>query len=185
MLKSGGLTAEITTKPYTITFRSPTRKLTESGYKHQAIFDVPYKWTLSSASTSSCLAQDPSSNPNPPTPPETVRFLNAELNISPGELFFGLGEQFGAFVKNGQRVSAWNADGGTSSEQAYKCVPFYVSNRGYGVFVNHTGEVDFEVGSEKVSRVGMSVADSELEYFVIYGETPLEVCICSACLDSA
>lgn len=66
-------------------------------------------------------------------------------------------------------------DGGTSSEQAYKCVPFYMTNRNYGVFVNHPGEVEVEVGSEKVSRVGVSVAGSSLEYFIIYGETPLEV----------
>ena len=46
----------------------------------------------------------------------------------------------------GQSVSVWNQDGGTSSEQAYKCIPFYISNRGYGIFVNHPGEVEVEVG---------------------------------------
>lgn len=75
----------------------------------------------------------------------------------------------------GQSVKVWNQDGGTSSEQAYKCVPFYITNRNYGVFINHPGEVELEVGSEKVSRVGISVADTTLEYFIIYGATPLEV----------
>ena len=75
----------------------------------------------------------------------------------------------------GQAVSIWNSDGGTCSEQAYKCVPYYISSRGYGIFVNHPGEVEFEVGSEKISRVGFSVADTALEYFLIYGETPLQV----------
>lgn len=69
----------------------------------------------------------------------------------------------------------WNRDGGTSSEQAYKCVPFYITNRNYGVFINHPGEVEVEVGSEKVSRVGVSVAAESLEYFLIYGEKPLDV----------
>lgn len=68
-------------------------------------------------------------------------------------------------------------DGGTSSDQAYKCVPFYLTNRNYGVFINHPGEVEVEVGSEKVSRVGVSVAGTSLEYFIIYGETPLQVCL--------
>ncbi|KAI0371721.1 alpha-glucosidase [Pilatotrama ljubarskyi] len=172
---TGGLSAEITQNPYTITFKSPTRTLTAAGFKHQAVYDVPYKWTLRSASNSSCLTTDVSSNPRPEVPPETVRYINSELNLSPGELIFGLGEQFGAFVKNGQSVSIWNQDGGTSSEQAYKCVPFYITNRNYGVFVNHPGEVEFEVGSEKVSRVGASVAGESLEYFVIYGPTPLEI----------
>ena len=30
----------------------------------------------------------------------------------------------------------WNEDGGTSTEQSYKNIPFYISNKGYGVFVN-------------------------------------------------
>ncbi|PIL23787.1 hypothetical protein GSI_13537 [Ganoderma sinense ZZ0214-1] len=172
---SGGVTAEVTQNPYTITFKSPTRTLTAAGYKHQAIYDVPYKWTLRSASNNSCLTTDLSSNPHQGSAPEFVRYVHSELNISPGELVYGLGEQFGPFVKNGQSVSIWNQDGGTSSEQAYKCVPFYITNRNYGVFVNHPGEVEFEVGSEKVSRVGVSVAGSALEYFIIYGPSPLEV----------
>nr|GAT61247.1 glycoside hydrolase family 31 protein [Mycena chlorophos] len=174
-LSSGGLSAEITKKPYTITFKSPTRTLTFAGAKHQAVFDVPSRWTTHSASNSSCLALDPTSNPNPSPLPPSVRYINSELNISPGELIYGFGEQFGAFVKNGQAIKVWNQDGGTSSEQAYKCLPFYITNRNYGVFINNPGEVEIEVGSEKVSRVGVSVAASSLEYFIIYGEHPLDI----------
>lgn len=79
------------------------------------------------------------------------------------------------FSLQGQSIKVWNQDGGTSSEQAYKSVPFYITNRDYGVFINHPGEVEVEVGSEKVSRVGVSVADNTLEYFLIYGKTPLDV----------
>ena len=75
-------------------------------------------------------------------------------------------------MKNGQTVDIWNADGGTSSEQAYKNVPFYLTNRGYGVLVNHPGHVSFEVGSEAVEQVQFSVAGEALEYFVIAGPTP-------------
>ncbi|KAG6909440.1 hypothetical protein DXG01_000425 [Tephrocybe rancida] len=174
-LSTGGLTAEITENPYTITFKSPTKILTFAGEKHQALYDVPSKWTLGSASNTSCLANDTGSNPNPAPLPPVVRYINSELNLSPGELVYGFGEQFGALVKNGQAIKVWNQDGGTSSEQAYKCVPFYITNRNYGVFINHPGEVEVEVGSEKVSRVGVSVAGSNLEYFIIYGETPLEI----------
>ncbi|MDQ5853291.1 MAG: alpha-xylosidase, partial [Chloroflexota bacterium] len=66
-------------------------------------------------------------------------------------------------------------DGGTGSEQAYKNVPFYLTNRGYGVLVNHPENVSFEVASEKVSRVQFSVSGQSLEYFVIFGPTPKEV----------
>ena len=80
-------------------------------------------------------------------------FLREQLDLGVGELVYGLGERFGPLVKNGQTVDIWNADGGTSSEQAYKNVPFYLTNRGYGVFVNDPGHVSFEVGSEAVERV--------------------------------
>lgn len=101
LLSTGGLTAEITENPYSITFKSPTRILTAAGPKHQALFDVPKRWTTNSASNSSCLALDPASNPVPEPGPDIVRYIHSELNISPGELVYGLGEQFGAFVKNG------------------------------------------------------------------------------------
>jgi alpha-D-xyloside xylohydrolase len=102
-------------------------------------------------------------------------YMHEQLSLGVGEYVYGLGEHFTAFIKNGQAVDIWNQDGGTSSEQAYKNVPFYMTNRGYGVFVNHPELVSFEVASEKVSRVQFSVAGQSLEYFVIYGPTPKDV----------
>ena len=103
------------------------------------------------------------------------RFIHEQLSLGVGECVYGLGERFTAFVKNGQVVEMWNQDGGTSSEQAYKNIPFYLTNRGYGVFVNHPERVSFEVASEKVERVQFSVPGESLEYFVIYGPTPKEI----------
>jgi alpha-D-xyloside xylohydrolase len=103
------------------------------------------------------------------------RYVREQLTLSVGECVYGLGERFTAFVKNGQAVDIWNKDGGTNTEQAYKNVPFYLTNRGYGVFVNHPGHVSFEVASEKVTCVQFSVAGESLDYFVIYGPTPKEV----------
>lgn len=103
------------------------------------------------------------------------RFIHDELNLGVGECIYGLGERFTPFVKNGQVVDLWNEDGGTSSELAYKNIPFYMSNRGYGVFVNHPEQVSFEIGSEKVERVQFSVPGESLDYYLIYGPTPKEV----------
>jgi alpha-D-xyloside xylohydrolase len=103
------------------------------------------------------------------------QYMREQLNLGVGEQVYGLGERFGPFVKNGQVVDIWNADGGTSSEQSYKNVPFYCTNRGYGVFVDHPGAVSYEVASEMVSRVSMSVAGQTLRYLVIYGPTPVEI----------
>jgi alpha-D-xyloside xylohydrolase len=98
-----------------------------------------------------------------------------QLDLGVGAQVYGLGERFGPLVRNGQVVDIWNADAGTSSEQAYKNVPFYLTNAGYGVFVNHPGNVSFEVASEAVSRVQFSVEGQSLEYFVIYGPSPKEI----------
>uniref|UniRef100_A0A093VPU6 alpha-D-xyloside xylohydrolase n=1 Tax=Talaromyces marneffei PM1 TaxID=1077442 RepID=A0A093VPU6_TALMA len=90
-------------------------------------------------------------------------YMLAELNLGVNEKLYGLGERFGPFVKNGQRVDIWNEDGGTSSELAYKNIPFYLSSKGYGVFV------------VMPAKVNISVPGQELEYFIIFGGTPKEV----------
>ncbi len=102
-------------------------------------------------------------------------FTHEQLSLGVGECVYGLGERFTAFVKNGQSVDLWNEDGGTGSEQAYKNIPFYLTNRGYGVFINHPERVALEVASEKVERVQFSVPGQALDYFLIYGPSPKEV----------
>jgi alpha-D-xyloside xylohydrolase len=102
-------------------------------------------------------------------------FIREQLDLGVGEYVYGLGERFTPFVKNGQVVDLWNEDGGTCSEQAYKNVPFYVSNQGYGVFVAHPERVSFEVGSEHVSKVQFSVPGERLKYYVIGGESLKDV----------
>ena len=107
--------------------------------------------------------------------PRGRTYVHEQLDIGVGTHVYGLGERFGPLVKNGQTVEIWNADGGTSSEQAYKNVPFYLTDAGYGVFVNEPGHVSFEVGSETVQRVQFSVEGESLEYFVIAGATPAAI----------
>lgn len=96
--------------------------------------------------------------------------ISEQLGIDVGEYIYGLGERFSNFIKNGQSIDIWNEDGGTGTTQAYKNIPFYVSNKNYGVFVNSSNKVSFEVGSEKVSKVQFSVPEEEMEYYIIGGE---------------
>lgn len=77
------------------------------------------------------------------------RFIHEQLNLGVGEYIYGLGERFTPFVKNGQVIDLWNEDGGTSSEQAYKNIPFFLTNRGYGVFINHPEKVFARGGIRK------------------------------------
>ena len=102
-------------------------------------------------------------------------YMLTEMDLGVNEKIYGLGERFGPLVKNGQTIDIWNEDGGTSSELAYKNIPFYMSSKGYGVFVNHPGKVSLEVQSERTTRVNISVPGEEVEYFVVYGPRPKDV----------
>lgn len=102
-------------------------------------------------------------------------YMREQLSIDVSEYIYGMGERFTPWIKNGQSVDIWNADGGTSTEQSYKNIPFYVSNKGYGVFVNHPEKVSFEVGTEMVTKVEFSVPGESLDYFLINGPTMKEV----------
>ncbi|QFY07691.1 alpha-xylosidase [Nonomuraea phyllanthi] len=160
-LTSGSLSATVAPgAPWNLSFHGDGRPLTSSGHKSIGYFR---------------LAADAQVDQGPAGTERSPVHLAQQLALGVGEVVYGLGERFGPLVKNGQTVEIWNADGGTSSEQAYKNVPFYLTNRGYGVFVNHPGHVSFEVGSEAVQRVQFSVAGESLEYFVIYGPSPKQI----------
>ena len=104
-------------------------------------------------------------------PAETsTSFIREQLTLDVGECVYGFGEKFTPFVKNGQHVEIWNADGGTCCDQSYKSIPFYVTSNGYGVFVNDSGNVSFEIASDTVSKVSFTVPGESLEYFIIGGE---------------
>ncbi|MGW6055672.1 alpha-xylosidase [Streptomyces sp. NPDC055189] len=109
------------------------------------------------------------------TAPDGSHHMIGQLALGVGEYIYGLGERFTPYVKNGQNVDIWQADGGTSSEQAYKNIPFHLSSRGYGVLVSHPGKVSYEIGSESVGQVQFSVEDQTVEYYVIAGPAPKDV----------
>ncbi len=102
-------------------------------------------------------------------------YMQEQLTLAVGETVYGLGERFTPWVKNGQVVENTNRDGGTACEQAYKSVPFYLTNRGYGVLVNEAGPASFEVASEKTTRVQFSREGESLDYVVLAGPTPKDV----------
>ncbi|KIY45274.1 alpha-xylosidase, partial [Fistulina hepatica ATCC 64428] len=115
-------------------------------------------------------AGHPNTTLDDPDPGE--RWMTLQLQLSVGERIYGLGERFGPFIKNGQTVDMWNEDGGTSSELAYKNVPFYLSSRGYGIWIPCAGRVSFEVQSERTTRVNISVPFESISAYIIHGPTP-------------
>ncbi|KAK0625118.1 glycosyl hydrolases family 31-domain-containing protein [Bombardia bombarda] len=102
-------------------------------------------------------------------------YIFTQTTLGVGESVHGLGERFGAFNKVGQQVNLWNADGGTSSDQAYKNISFWMSSRGYGIFIDTPERVELEIGSERCCRVQTSVEGQRLRWYIIYGPTPKEV----------
>jgi alpha-D-xyloside xylohydrolase len=167
-LTSGPLTARVTAgAPWSLVFEIDGRPVTASGAKSQAYVTLTADAAVDRGIVGNARAQT--------GVPDERAFVHEQLELGVGETIYGLGERFGPLVKNGQSVEIWNADGGTSSEQAYKNVPFYLSSAGYGVLVNDPGHVSFEIGSEAVERVQFSVAGEALEYFIVAGPTPREV----------
>lgn len=149
-LTSGDLTVRVSKgESWQVAYLDGERLLTQSGWRGMGYVDTEFA--------------------------QGRRYIHEQLGLSVGENVYGLGERFTPFVKNGQVVDLWQEDGGTSSEQAYKNIPFYLTNRGYGVFINHPELVSLEVGSEKVERVQFSVPGETLDYFLINGPTPKEV----------
>lgn len=168
-VSAGPLTARIAQgAPWNLSFEANGQTLTSSGHK-----SIGYL----SLDAGAPIAAEPAGVSGVTTTglAPASRYVHGRLSLGVGELVYGLGERFGPLVKNGQTIDIWNADGGTSSEQSYKNIPFYLTNRGYGVLVNHPEHVSFEVGTESVEEVQFSVAGETLEYLVIYGPSQKEI----------
>jgi alpha-D-xyloside xylohydrolase len=99
------------------------------------------------------------------------------LSLAPDEQLFGLGMQFGPLNKRGQRLVSWTRDtfGFTASSITYMNVPFFLSSRGYGVFVNHTSPITYELGWPSLQSAAFRVEDPYLDYFLIYGPHPKDI----------
>ncbi|MBR6344885.1 MAG: alpha-xylosidase, partial [Lachnospiraceae bacterium] len=154
---NGSMKAVITKDPFTISFFRNDRLITKSSEKDLALMKTAWQG----------LAYDNGD--------EQDTYIRQMLSIGVGELIYGMGERFTPFVKNGQTVDIWNADGGTSTEQSYKNIPFFISNKGYGVFVNHPENVSFEVATEMVTKTQFSVKGGYLDYFIMSGDTMKDV----------
>lgn len=98
------------------------------------------------------------------------------FTAEPDEHFSGFGEKFTDFDKRGQRITSWNYDcGGAFSERSYKNVPFFLSTRGYGLFVDSTSAVDFDMVASNTATFSLINPDDALDYYVIAGPTPKDI----------
>lgn len=159
-LTTGGLTVKVVKgAPWNLTFIGEDGKvLTESAGKSLGRFKLGVESNVTAQPVSEFgVTMDGSARD------ESDVFIAIQLHLSVGEDVYGLGERFGAYVKNGQSVDIWNEDGGTASEQGYKDIPFYMTSNGYGVLVNNRGHVSFEIGSENTEATINSFIDGMAE----------------------
>lgn len=159
-LTTGGLTAKVVKgAPWNLTFIGEDGKvLTESAGKSLGRFKLGAESNVTAQPVGEFgVTMDGSARD------ESDVFIAIQLHLSVGEDVYGLGERFGAYVKNGQSVDIWNEDGGTASEQGYKDIPFYMTSNGYGVLVNNRGHVSFEIGSENTEATINSFIDGMAE----------------------
>lgn len=152
------------------TLTSGALSATVSSSEHT--FDIKFHATDGSKSLTSLGHRSVGLAYSPPlSTPKTVGDLGAhkhyiftQTDLGVGETIHGLGERFGAWNKVGQNVEIWNEDGGTSSEQAYKNVSFWLSSRGYGVFIDTPDKIDLEIGSERCARLQTTVEAQRLKW---------------------
>ncbi|CZR50263.1 related to glucosidase II, alpha subunit [Phialocephala subalpina] len=174
---AGGLTAELNTTPsaFNILYRSTNSKteLTEIGWSCLQYIIAPAAASISDPQIASTTIADPYYRA--PISRSNKPHMAVSLGLQVGELVYGLGERFGPLVKNGQSIELWNEDAGTCTPYTYKNIPFYLTNRGYGVFFDHTDAVSLEIQNEKLAKVQASVQGEQIRWYIIYGPSPKEI----------
>lgn len=99
------------------------------------------------------------------------RSVAAVFSISPDEKIFGCGESFTRLDKNGQKVVLWTHDpNGVETQTMYKPIPFYMSSRGYGMFMHTTSPVTCDFGATYGESNAMQIGDENLDLFVFLGQ---------------
>ena len=98
------------------------------------------------------------------------RSVAAVFSLAPGEKIFGGGESFTRLDKRGQKVVLWTNDAnGVETGRMYKPIPFFMSNRGYGMFVHTSAPATFDFGASIGNANALLLGDDELDLFVFLG----------------
>lgn len=99
------------------------------------------------------------------------RSMAAVFSLSPEEKIFGMGESFTQFNKRGEKVVLWVDDAnGVQNETMYKPIPFYMSSRGYGVFMHTSSPITVDFGKYFNAANNMMIGDDEADLFIFIGE---------------
>lgn len=151
---SGSIT--ITVSPWRVEIRDVTGKLLTRTF-HQAddaesfIPVLPFSFVRRASDYSTSMA--------------------AVFTLSPDEKIFGCGESFTEFNKRGQKVILWTDDAnGVQNETMYKPIPFFMSSRGYGMFMHTSTPITCDFGKYYSGATTLMMGDDELDLFVFLGK---------------
>ncbi|HLO58289.1 MAG TPA: TIM-barrel domain-containing protein [Bacteroidales bacterium] len=99
------------------------------------------------------------------------RSVNAAFLLSPDEKIFGCGESFTRLDKRGQKVVLWTDDAnGVENEAMYKPIPFFMSSRGYGMFMHTSSPITCDFGKYFGNVNSLMIGDDQLDLFVFLGD---------------
>ncbi len=102
---------------------------------------------------------------------DNARRINPVFTLTADEMIFGCGESATGLNKAGQKVNLFVTDPqGPETDQMYKPIPFFMSNRGYGIFMHTSAPVTCDFGATYIGLNKMFMGDENLDLFVFFGE---------------
>ena len=102
---------------------------------------------------------------------DNARRINPVFTLTADEMIFGCGESATGLNKVGQKVNLFVTDPqGPETDQMYKPIPFFMSNRGYGMFTHTSAPVTCDFGATYIGLNKMFMGDENLDLFVFFGE---------------
>jgi hypothetical protein len=100
------------------------------------------------------------------TPTET--YITAASDSA--EHFYGFGEKFNALDQAGKKVRMNVADiGGDKNDNSYKCMPWFLSTRGYGLHLDSTAESYFDMRNGAADRYVVQNLFGTLKFNIVAG----------------
>lgn len=102
---------------------------------------------------------------------DNARRINPVFTLTADEMIFGCGESATGLNKAGQKVNLFVTDPqGPETDQMYKPIPFFMSNRGYGMFMHTSAPVTCDFGATYIGLNKMFMGNENLDLFVFFGE---------------
>ena len=103
------------------------------------------------------------------------RYSAVSLQAYAGEAIYGGGESFTKLDKTGQKLHLWTHDPhGVETNGMYKPVPFFMSSRGYGVFMHTTAPITLDFAQAYHEAHTLYAGADTLDLFFFIG-SPREI----------